>query len=230
MMHPVHLRPEFRAKLAAIRGGDAFVTKQIDPARTALVVIDMQHAFCAEGAPAEVPAARDAVGAINRAAALLRQTGGRIVWVTHENRVGADGRTDWPGLFDRFLPPMARVRMLEALKPGAEGTKLWPALEDRPEDLRVVKNRYSALIAGSSNLERTLRGLGVDTVIIAGTKTNVCCESTARDAMMLDFNVIMLADGCAATSDEEHVATLETLSQRFADVMTADEVAERLAS
>jgi ureidoacrylate peracid hydrolase len=223
--HPVHLRPETRAMLTAQRGGALHVHGAIDPTRTALVVIDMQNAFCEPGAPAEIPAARLAVGAINRVAALMRQTGGRVIWVTHENRVGADGKTDWPALYERFLPEAARPRMLETMRPGAPGTKLWGDLEDRPEDLRVVKNRFSALINGSSSLERSLRGLGVETVIVAGTKTDVCCESTARDAMMLDFNVIMLADGCATATDEDHLASLESLARRFADVMTADEVA-----
>jgi ureidoacrylate peracid hydrolase len=87
----------------------------------------------------------------------------------------------------------------------------------------VFKNRYSALISGSSNLERILRSMKIDTLLIAGTKTNVCCESTARDAMMLDFKTVMLSDCCAALSDDEHRATLETFIQQFGDVLTGDE-------
>ena len=68
----------------------------------------------------------------------------------------------------------------------------------------MLKNRYSALIPGSSPLERVLRGMGIDTILVAGTKTNVCCESTARDAMMLDFKVVLVEDCCAALSDDEH--------------------------
>ena len=75
---------------------------------------------------------------------------------------------------------------------------VWKELETAPADITVIKNRYSALAHGSSTLERVLRNLGVDTVLVAGTKTNVCCDSTARDAMMLDFKSIMLADCCAA--------------------------------
>jgi ureidoacrylate peracid hydrolase len=74
-----------------------------------------------------------------------------------------------------------------------------------------------------------LRNLGVDTVLVAGTKTNVCCDSTARDAMMLDFKSVLLADCCAALSDDEHLASLETFIQQFGDVMSADEVLERLS-
>jgi ureidoacrylate peracid hydrolase len=88
----------------------------------------------------------------------------------------------------------------------------------------VPKNRYSALIPGASQLERVLRSFGIQNLLIAGTKTNVCCESTARDAMMLDYNVVMVSDCLAALSDDEHRASLETFIQQFGDVMSADEV------
>ena len=70
--------------------------------------------------------------------------------------------------------------------------------------------------------------MGIDTILIAGTKTNVCCELTARDAMMLDFKVVMVEDCCAALSDDEHRGALENIIQQFGDVMTGDEVIERL--
>ena len=73
-----------------------------------------------------------------------------------------------------------------------------------------------------------LRNFGIDTLLIAGTKTNICCESTARDAMMLDFKVVMLSDCCAALSDDEHLATLETFIQQFGDVMTGNEALDAL--
>jgi ureidoacrylate peracid hydrolase len=73
-----------------------------------------------------------------------------------------------------------------------------------------------------------LRNYGIDTLLIAGTKTNICCESTARDAMMLDFKVVMVSDCCAALSDDEHLATLETFIQQFGDVMTGGEVLKAL--
>ncbi len=92
----------------------------------------------------------------------------------------------------------------------------------------MLKNRYSAFIPGSSPIERILRGMGIDTILIAGTKTNVCCKSTARDAMMLDFKVIMVEDCCAALSDDEHRSALENIIQQFGDVMTASEVLVRL--
>jgi ureidoacrylate peracid hydrolase len=92
----------------------------------------------------------------------------------------------------------------------------------------VLKNRYSALIPGSSQLERVLRGMDIDTILVAGTKTNICCESTARDAMMLDFKTVLVEDCCAALSDDEHRAALENIIQQFGDVMTAKEAIARL--
>src|SRR5690606_40367132 len=104
------------------------------------------------------------------------------------------------------------------------GQRVWRDLVVDKSDLQVIKNRYSALIPGSSHLERVLRSFGIENLLIAGTKTNVCCESTARDAMMMDFNVVMVSDCLAALSDEEHQASLETFIQQFGDVMSSDEV------
>ncbi len=109
-----------------------------------------------------------------------------------------------------------------------EKQHVWPELVTSTEDVIVIKNRYSAFISGSSSLEPMLRNYGIDTILIAGTKTNVCCESSARDAMMLDFKVVMVSDCCAALSNEEHLATLETFTQQFGDVMTWKEVIDRI--
>ena len=92
----------------------------------------------------------------------------------------------------------------------------------KPDDLKVQKTRYSAFIQGSSNLEAMLRARGIDTVIITGTVTNVCCESTARDAMMRNFRTIMVTDANAATSDELHNASLSAFYLKFGDIMPTE--------
>ncbi len=71
-----------------------------------------------------------------------------------------------------------------------------------------------------------MRGHGIKNILIAGTKTNVCCEATGRDAMMLDFNTVMISDCTAALSGEEHRASLETFIQQFGDVVTHSEAIE----
>jgi ureidoacrylate peracid hydrolase len=182
----------------------------------------MQNTFCMPGAPGEVPLARAIVPNINRLAARLRPLGVPVVWVVHANRLH-DERSDWEVFFNHVVRnPEVRRRMAESLAP--ERQKVWHELEVAPGDITVVKNRYSAFAHGASTLERVLRNLGVDTVLVAGTKTNVCCDSTARDAMMLDFKSVLVSDCCAALSDDEHLATLETFIQQFGDVMSADEV------
>jgi ureidoacrylate peracid hydrolase len=225
-MHSVSIRPEIVARVLARRGrADWF--DRLDPARTALVVIDMQTAFCAPDAPAEVPLARAIVPSINALTRSLRKLGCPVIWVLHAN-TSRGGRSDWELFFNHVVGEEVRERTMAALAPGQQ--TVWTELEVSPEDHTVIKNRYSALIPGSSQLERLLRSLGIDTVLIAGTKTNVCCESTARDAMMLDFKTVMLSDCCAALSDDEHRATLETIFQQFGDVSTADEVLRKLTA
>jgi len=218
-MHPVAIRPQIIERVLA-RRGRLHLYERLEPKRTALVVIDMQNAFVAPGAPIEVPGARAIVPAINRLAGELRQHGAPVIWVLHHN--AADGR-DWERFFGCFIAPENRTRAAQALAAGSELQRLWPELDAQADDVVVTKNRYSALIPGASSLGEVLRAKGIDTLLIAGTKTNVCCECTARDAMMLDYKVVLLSDCTAALSDDEHRATLENVIQQFGDVMTADD-------
>jgi ureidoacrylate peracid hydrolase len=215
-MHEVAIRKEIIERVLA-RRGRLHLFDRLDAKRTALLVIDMQNAFVAPGAPIEVPGARDIVPGINRLAAELRRRGVPVIWVLHQNS------GDWTNFFDVFVKPENRARAAQALSAGSELQKPWRELDIAPSDLRVTKNRYSALIAGASDLGTMLKKRGIDTLLIAGTKTNVCCECTARDAMMLDYKVVLLCDCTAALSDEEHLATLENVIQQFGDVMTADD-------
>ena len=227
-MHDVGIRQEVVDRVIA-RRGRLHLFDYLEPARTAFVVIDMQNMFLKPGAPVEVPRGRDIVPNINRLAAALRPLGVSVIWMTHANS-SVNGASDWSNFFDYFVADDVRRRTIEGLEPGADGQQIWSDLVVEPSDVRMFKNRYSALISGSSSLERLLRSQGLDTLLIAGTKTNVCCESTGRDAMMLDFKTVMLSDCCAALSDGEHQAALETFIQQFGDVMTADEVLAALAT
>ena len=155
----------------AARRGRAHAFPDLAPARTALVVIDMQAAFVAEGAPSEVPAARAIVPAINRLADALRVAGGMVAWVR-----ATFGPAGWPLFFDNMLRPEIAAPMLAALQEGAPLHALWPELAVAPEDIVVPKYRFSAFLPGASALPAMLRGRGVDTVLIAGCMTNMCCE------------------------------------------------------
>jgi ureidoacrylate peracid hydrolase len=92
----------------------------------------------------------------------------------------------------------------------------------------VHKTHYSAFIQGSSDLDAQLSKRGIENVIVTGTATNVCCESTARDAMMLNYRTIMVSDANAAFSDEAHNATLRTFWGLFGDVQSTGELVQVL--
>jgi ureidoacrylate peracid hydrolase len=223
-MHKVNVRQEIVDRVLARRGRYHWFD-ELDPRRTALVIIDMQELFCAPGAPAEVPGSRAIVEPINQLTEQLRKIGVPVIWVLHANSQSG-GRSDWELFFNYIVADDVREKTKQSLAPGRQ--QVWSGLTVDDADTKVIKNRYSALIPGSSGLERLLRSLDIDTVLVAGTKTNICCEATARDAMMLDFKVVMVSDCCAALSDDEHRAALENMIQQFGDVMTGDEVLERL--
>lgn len=228
MTHRTEIRQEIIERVLA-RRGRLHLFETFAPAETVLIVIDMQNTFVARGAPAEVAAARDIVPALNRLTGSLRAGGVTVIWVTHANQRG-DGGSDWPSFFDHFVAADVRDRTIASLAPDGEGQRLWPALSVTPDDLQLRKNRYSALIPGASDLDRVLRERRIRNLLIAGTKTNVCCEATARDAMMMGYNVVMVSDCLAALSDDEHRAALETIIQQFGDVMTGAEVVARVGT
>jgi ureidoacrylate peracid hydrolase len=219
-MHNVQIRQEIVDRVVA-RRGKFHLFDSLDPKKTAFVVIDMQNTFCEPGSPAEVAQSRGIVDNINAFTKELRGRDVPVIWVLHAN-THRNGKSDWELFFNYIVADKVRERTIESLAPGRQ--KVWSGLTVGNDDVTVIKNRYSALIPGSSSLERVLRNLGIDTVLIAGTKTNICCEATGRDAMMMDFKVVMVSDCCAALSDDEHRASLETMIQQFGDVMTHKEV------
>jgi ureidoacrylate peracid hydrolase len=223
-MHP-YVTPQSIKDRVLRRQGKLLSHDTIDAGRTALVVVDMQNYFVAEGFGAEVPAAREIVPNINRMAKALRAAGGTVVWI----QTTATGALEkWGNFHTHMMVPGRKERRIAELDEGHEGFKVYPKLEPLPTDLRVKKIKYSAFIHGSSDLDAQLKSRGIEHLLITGTVTNVCCESTARDAMMLDYRVVMLSDGNASLSDEEHAASLNNFMVFFGDVMTTDEAIARL--
>jgi nicotinamidase-related amidase len=201
----------------------------IVPEKTALVVIDMQNAFVHEKGLFYIPGGAALIPKINDVVRLSRERGILVNWIVRHpyRRDGLD-----IGQEQDFFPAM--VGNPTGLTEDGWGVQLCPELDiDSGRDLIVPKIRYSALIPGSSNLDRLLRYHGRDTVIIMGVATNVCCGTTARDAMMLDYKVVFVSDGNAA-SDETVMgskapsiiqeAELMTLRACFAMVCTTEEL------
>ncbi|WP_412541575.1 isochorismatase family cysteine hydrolase [Longispora sp. K20-0274] len=199
------------------RRGRRHAYERIDPARTALVVIDMVPFFVAESAYCQ-----GIVPRISLLADALRGAGGTVAWVLP----GSDGP---PGVADEFYGP----RIAELFRrSGGEGPlvdRIWPAFDVRSEDVLVEKTAASAFFPGRCPLPEELAARGIDTVLITGTVTNVCCESSARDASTLGYRVVMVADGNAARRDEDHNATLHTVYRSFGDVRPTAEILELIA-
>lgn len=219
-MHPFAI-PESIATRVAARCGTPHPFAALDPRRTALVVIDMQNGFMRQDvAHAWCPMAEHVVPAINRLAGALREAGGAVFWI--QNTFDASCETEW-SVMQAMATPAANARRAASMTEGTIGHQLWPGLDVRVGDQVVRKKRYSAFIQGSSDLPQILRARGLDTVLITGTVTNVCCESSARDAMMLNFRTVMVSDGCAAVTDAEHAASLIAFHLQFGDVLTVEE-------
>lgn len=193
------------------RRGRRFAFSRLVPARTALVVIDMVPFFVTGS-----PYCRGIVPNINRLARTLRAAGGTVAWVL-------PAETGWsPATVEFFGREVAEVYRTSG-GTGPLAGRLWQDFTIHDNDLLVEKSAPSAFFPGRSPLPELLAYREIDTVLITGTVTNVCCESSARDASTLGLRVIMIADANAARRDEDHNATLYTIYRTFGDVRpTAD--------
>jgi ureidoacrylate peracid hydrolase len=218
-MHKLSIPQSVIDRVVARRGKE-HVYEDLDPSKTALVVVDLQNAFMMPGvAHSPCAMALEIVPNVNKLAKALRAAGGKVVWI--QTAFTEESLDSWSVMHDMALPARKEKR-IEALSRGSKGYELWAELDVLPEDLIVEKLRFSAFIQGSSNLEEVLRARGIDTVLITGTVTSVCCESTARDAMMLNFKTVMITDGNAASTDEDHNGALIGFYLTFGDIMSTD--------
>jgi len=200
---------------------------RVDLSRTAHIVVDLQNGFMEPGAPVEVPVAREIVPNVNRISAAIRAHGGRNVFLRMTVDLGS--RASWSNWFAHLLTRESGAELTQAFARNAHYWQLWPSLDVTAADLIVEKYRFGAFVPGASVLHEILQRENIDTLIISGTLTNCCCESTARDAMQMNYKVIFVADANAALSDAAHNATLENMAFLFGDVMPTAELLECLA-
>ena len=223
-MHPTDI-PQKYVDWVLRRRGRWNIFERLDLARTALLVIDMQNGFLIPGfSPLEVPGLAAIVPNINRLARTCREHGVPVVWTQQTYT------EEWRSWYRNFATEEMRDRIIAETAVGATGFAIHESLDVAPGDLRVVKRRSSAFTPGASDLHERLQDAGRDALIITGTLTNVCCEATARDAMLMNYDTVFVSDANGARSDEEHVATLVNMLQFFADVRTTDDVAELIAT
>jgi ureidoacrylate peracid hydrolase len=221
-MHHSHVPTEATDRVAWMRGTHDKI--KLDPAQTAHVVVDLQVGFMGEGSLLEVPNARGIVDNVNRVSQALRSAGGAIAYVQY--KFDADEPHRWGPHYNRMTPD-AVERIRAAFSVGKEQHALWPGLDVQPEDMIVPKTRWSAFIPGTCDLDALLKARGIDTLIVTGTTTNICCESTMRDAMQMGYKVLFVQDGNATRDDAVHNASLQNMLF-FGDVVTAEEAIARI--
>ncbi len=191
--------------------------------RTALVNVDMQNCFV-ENSPFAAPRGREILPRINQLADACRRNGALVIHTVHVVR--PDGSNT--GVMGEIIPDV-RAGVINRGNPQAE---LHREIVVGRGDIVLEKPRYGAF--HGTDLELILRGRGIDTLIITGIATNVCCETTAREAAVRDFRVFFLSDATATSaigelsSDEVQRASCATLGKRFAQVLTTDEMLTKI--
>ena len=215
---PQHVIDRVMEKRGRLNVFDSF-----DPTKTAFLVIDMQNFFVSGVQPC-----LDIMPNINRLACVVRDSGGLVVWVVLTVAETEDGPSLWPIYHDNFFTEAKMQAHKNGLTRGTEGHKIHENLDVRDEDLISEKTRFSALVQGSSDLHDQLQAHGIENVLVGGTLTNMCCESTARDAMMIGYRAIMVEDCNASRNNEDHIVGLTSVYQSFGDVRSTDDVIENV--
>jgi nicotinamidase-related amidase len=199
----------------------------LSPGRTALVNIDMQTVFLGEDQIYGNRHGRDIVENVNTLSAAMRAKGAPVIWTrsTHTHD-GPSAPAPWQ--YDLSRPGVSEA--IAALQAGAPGHGLYAQMQAARSDLVIDKHRYGAFSCPAGRLRRTLQGVGAEMVVITGVLTNLCCESTAREANMAGYKVIVVCDATATLTDAEHNAALLNLRLNFADVRRTKELLAMIAA
>lgn len=211
--HPSGLNPKIVVKVVA-RRGRLHAFEGLDPRRTALVVVDLNTASVLGDEKCGTIVPR-----INELATALRDAGGHVAWVL----------TDFAGssVAEAVFGYDTVQRFRRESRGG--GGELWCELKADPRDIVCRKTGMSAFFPGKCDLDGRLRDADIDTVLIAGTVTNVCCASSAHDACELGYRVTMISDACAGHAQGLHEAALATFYRSFGDVRPVSDMLALIA-
>ena len=193
------------------------------PAKMALINVDMQNLFV-DGYPLSAPDGLELQDRINGLSVVCRKAGIQVIHAMHVVR--PDGSNI--GVLGELVPPVRKG----VIDRGAESAALHDDLDVKDGDIILEKPRYGAF--HGTDLELILHGRGIDSVIITGITTSVCCETTAREANARDFRVFFLSDGTSTfafggmTKEEIERATCVNLAHCFAQVLTVDEMIAKI--
>lgn len=182
--------------------------------KSALLVIDMQNFFLDPGSPTFTCGGLAVLPNVKRLIRFYREHKRPVIYTCHVHKKdGSDA-----GIMGWWWQGMCVE--------GTEDAKVHPEIKPLPGEKIIYKHRYSAFY--NTDLETILRCLKIENLVLSGIMTNMCCESTARDAYFRDYPVKFMADATGTVSEEMHLASLLNLSFGFADVCTTEEVLNTL--
>ena len=187
--------------------------ERFSPKNSALLVIDMQKYFLDRSSHAYVPASKEILRNVRTLIATYRKQSLPVIF-TREGLL----KNENPGAMGRWWGDMLRI--------DDKMSEISPPFAPRATETVIRKSRYSAFVG--TDLEKRLRRQGISGVVVTGVLTHLCCESTARDAFMRDFDVFFVVDGTASDTEDLHVSSLKTLADGFAIPMTTAEVVKRI--
>jgi ureidoacrylate peracid hydrolase len=193
--------------------------ERCDPRYAALIVVDVQNDFVSPDGSAgkrgeDVSAAMAMLPNLTRLIEEARKVGLTIVYI----RTTHSEWTDTPSWIYRG----SQKGGLNTCREGTWGAEFYTGIEPAPTERIVVKHRYSAFI--NTDLNTVLRAKNIQSVLVCGVATNVCVETTARDAYMYDYYVTLIDDCSAAYEAKLHLGTLENVRRHFGLVASSGEV------
>lgn len=212
-----------QTEASANRNGKDFMKQ--NQSKRALIVLDMQNAYChQQGSLAkqgfDISACHDVIGNVKRVIEVCRRNTVPVIflYLAFEKNY-QDG-----GVMAHDIWPFFKEK--KGLLDGTWDAAIVDDLKPLPEDVVIRKTRYSGF--SGTNLDYRLRYMGAETLIICGVTTDICVESTVRDAFHLGYKVVLISDGTAEIDEERYRASLKTVEYAFGKVITAEQLASFL--
>ncbi|HMO59347.1 MAG TPA: isochorismatase family cysteine hydrolase [Roseiflexaceae bacterium] len=187
------------------------VEAQLDPATTAVVVVDMINEFLEDGGLMVLASGRRLYRPIQQLVDAAHTAGARVVWLRDQHADESD--------------PEFRKRIVHCLE-GSWGTQIVAALHPGPDDIIMPKSTYSGFFR--TPLHETLQAHGIRTLIVTGVVTNICVRSTTHDAFFLGYEVLVPEECVSATSDREQESSLYDIDTHYGTVTSLERVLELL--
>jgi ureidoacrylate peracid hydrolase len=185
----------------------------IDPKSSAIVIVDMLNEFCKPGGAMVLPGYERLVGPQKTLIRAGRQVGSSIIFVVDTHRTNVRQDREW-------------LKRTPHCVEGSWGAQVIDDLEPGPDDIYVVKRRYSAFF--NTDLDVTLKDLKVDTLVVCGVVTNICVRATVHDAFFLGYTVVVPKDAVAATGPREQASSLYDIATHFGIVTDSEMVVNGL--